>query len=515
MPKSLQVTSPAFGMPSGKRGRSVEIAAPTSTSAEQSGCNGSNPSSAQLKNNVKMPAYLDKSQANILQEFQELEWKQRFRLFDALQNPETSPYRMDKSSIVMSRNRYANVQPWDTSRIKLKQPMGGSDYVNASPVVLRTIGSGGSSVQETRYIATHGPKTGQFAHFWHMVHQQVEGDTGVVVMLTQLYEQNREKCAQYFPADFEEPTIRLPREDDNSNCVDEAGHMDDVDTVTLVAFEHDSSLGCDVRVLRLNIDNQPKTILHYLYLRWPDFGKPEAADRKALVELSRRTMQAAQQSPRIVHCSAGVGRTGTWIALDHLVREVEAGRLLDYTGPERSANVDHSQTHSVHADTDTSHGRPVPPEIPTLGQSGVLDGNTPTREEHEHDKHDLIFDTVNALREQRVMMVVNEVQLQFLYEAIREAVLEKYKHTAQGARISHGTLDESIDARRPKIRRVVTGETDGDVSEAETEIMIDTTGPRSDETDDSSPHGHAGKTAAGDPYSAVSDEVVKKGMKEL
>lgn len=469
---------------------------------------------AQLQPHVKMPAYLDKSPADILQTFQELEWRQRFRLFDAMQNPETSPYKIDKSPIVMSRNRYANVQPWDASRIKLRRPMGGSDYVNASPVVLKTHSTSGNKVEQTRYIATHGPKTGQFAHFWHMVHQEVQGDVGVIIMLTQLFEQNREKCAQYFPADLDEPVIVLPADDEDSESLKDARQADRADTVTLVALEHDPSLGCDVRTLHLNIDKQPKTILHYQYLRWPDFGKPEAADRKALIELSRRTMREAQQSPRIVHCSAGVGRTGTWIALDHLIREVEAGRLLEYTGPERDTKDEHNNTLNRHTGTGVMPGRPVPPEISTLSRSALLDAYTPTHEDHARDEDDLIFHTVNTLREQRVMMVVNEVQLQFLYEAVREAVLDKYKHTAQGARISHGATAETTDARRPKIRRVVTGETDGGVSEAETEIMIDPQ-PTSEDGDSVSSHGRAVKMAVKDPYSAVSDEAVKRGMTEL
>lgn len=122
--------------------------------------------------------------------------------------------------MVVSRNRYGNVQPWDQSRVKLATPIAGSDYVNASPIVLKsrtsltrggTIDKGDTTAyNETKYIATQGPKEGQFVQFWHMVMQETAGDVGVIVMLTQCYEANKEKCAQYFPVDAENPSIYLP-----------------------------------------------------------------------------------------------------------------------------------------------------------------------------------------------------------------------------------------------------------------------------------------------------------------
>lgn len=167
---------------------------------------------------VKIPSYLDKSKGEISQAFQDLEWKQRFRLFHALENPNTSPFRVDRSEIVINRNRYGNVQPWDNCRVKLETPLDGSDYVNASPITLRSraitkrqnsTDSISESSQESRYIATQGPKDVSTTHFWHMVMQQTIGDTGVVIMLTQCYESSREKCSQYYPLSLDNPTILL------------------------------------------------------------------------------------------------------------------------------------------------------------------------------------------------------------------------------------------------------------------------------------------------------------------
>jgi protein-tyrosine phosphatase len=176
---------------------------------------------------VKVPAYLNQRKPQIQKRFQDLEWHQRFRLQHAYAHPETSPFRMDKSDAVINRNRYGNVQPWDPSRVKLRIPIGGSDYINASPILLKSQASTPSTrpdstpsstpdnssssikLSEMKYIATQGPKDDQFVHFWHMVMQETVGPVGVIVMLTRCYEGIKEKCSQYFPKDLENPVLLL------------------------------------------------------------------------------------------------------------------------------------------------------------------------------------------------------------------------------------------------------------------------------------------------------------------
>jgi protein-tyrosine phosphatase len=106
-------------------------------------------------------------------------------------------------------------------------PIGGSDYINASPISLKIHASTPSTrsdstpasmpdnysaaikLAEMKYIATQGPKDDQFAHFWNMVMQETVGPVGVIVMLTQCYEGIREKCSQYFPHNLESPVLVL------------------------------------------------------------------------------------------------------------------------------------------------------------------------------------------------------------------------------------------------------------------------------------------------------------------
>jgi protein-tyrosine phosphatase len=235
------------------------------------------------------------------------------------------------------------------------------------------------------------------SHFWHMVYHETK-DIAVVVMLTQTSESGREKCSQYFPTDLENPTMEVCLESTNPSMTD--GSEDSVNDclvgrITLVESEYDPLCRSEVRRFELTMGGEPKTVQHYLFSGWADYAKPEGEDRKALLHLIKQTAsKTSAENPRIVHCSAGVGRTGTFIALDHLLRELDSGKLL--------------QTHA--------------------------------------DDADPIFETVNQLREQRMMMVFNELQLHFIYEVLAEQARD---------RLEPQTADADGSApRSPKITRL-------------------------------------------------------------
>lgn len=432
--------------------------------------------------------------------FQELEWRQRFRLQHALNNPESSPFRIERSPMVFSRNRYGNVQPWDQSRIRLKVPIGGSDYVNASPISLKSrlpLSNVQSTTSlnyqnisaninrlESKYIATQGPKDGQFSHFWHMVMQETVGEVGVIVMLTQCWEGNKEKCGQYFPASLDMPTLNLepseesdqpsnlngdpfldsdpmspdadsdPAEDPGSdrNTPESRGVADRQGVVTLLELYNDTKSRSEVRRLRLQIGEDTKTVWHYLFNGWPDFAKPEGEDRRALLELTKQSALKAgdtSQNPRFVHCSAGVGRTGTFIALDFLLGELAHGNLEVMPSSSRpSSSGQHTQSSQDESDAGS-----------TNGSFGIGKESTPEA------KEDLIFETVNTLREQRMMMVMNDVQFSFLYEVLREAYVEMYspvRTRVVGSGVGDftdadddngGTADANMGQPSPKVAR--------------------------------------------------------------
>jgi len=192
---------------------------------------------------------------------------------------------------------------------------------------------------------------------WHET-----GDPAVVVMLTQTHEAGKEKCFQYFPADMENPNLNINEQDEFGDNF--------LGSLTLRNITQDAETRSVLREMKLETaDGQTKTVFHYLFARWPDFGAPEHEDKDALLSLiniSDRT-NTAPGSPRIVHCSAGVGRSGTFIALDWLLTELEEGSL---------------------------------DQVP--------------------DDLDPIVNLVDELRRQRMYMVQAEPQFWFLYEVLKE-----------------------------------------------------------------------------------------------
>ncbi|KAK4198798.1 protein-tyrosine phosphatase-like protein [Triangularia verruculosa] len=181
---------------------------------------------------------------------------------------------------------------------------------------------------------------------------------------------------------------------------------------------------------------EEKVLWHFLYKKWPDFGVPLLEDLDsffALMQLSREK-NAGPHNPRIVHCSAGVGRSGTFIALEHLMRELDAGVLENYDEMIAAMKSRRgSQIQTPINTTITREGgewdRDQEGSLPGVvgdeagGRGGVLMYG-----------EDLIFETVNQLREQRKMMVQAEGQYLFIYEVLRKLWGERYGWDKVGVR---------------------------------------------------------------------------------
>lgn len=322
--------------------------------------NGSDPPSQ----STPLPPFLSLTRQQIQQKFIDLEWEQRNRLLLGRQGSPSERFALLSGDDYASRNRYANVEVFTNNRIRLKLPEGceANDYINASPIRLQDSVSGA----ERYFIATQGPKEGIFGHVWRMVWEEC-GDVVVIVMLTQTHESGREKCFQYFPRDMEDPVLAVNE--------DEELEDDFKAVLTLKSVTEDKSTQSTVREMELRKeDGGTKTVWHLLFEGWPDFSIPEDEARDALVRLIHLSEEknSVKTSPRIVHCSAGVGRSGTFIALDHLIKELAAG------------NMD------------------VVPE-----------------------EKDPIAEVVDELRQQRMMMVQSDSQYYFLYDLVRQLWKER------------------------------------------------------------------------------------------
>ncbi|XP_046742169.1 tyrosine-protein phosphatase non-receptor type 7-like isoform X1 [Diprion similis] len=180
------------------------------------------------------------------------------------------------------KNRYCSVLPNPQSRVVLP----GSDdplasYINANYIR-------GYDGEDTRYIATQGPLSHTISDFWRMVWSE---RVSTIVMMTRLYEATKTKCDPYFP-------------------LEKNGRMQ-AGTYTVVVNSVESKDGYMVRELELGYEGERRHVQHYWYDTWPDHAVPQAAG--ALVGLAAEVNSLP--GPVVVHCSAGIGRTGCFIAI--------------------------------------------------------------------------------------------------------------------------------------------------------------------------------------------------------
>lgn len=199
------------------------------------------------------------------------------------------PCKVAKLPENKNRNRYRDVSPFDHSRICLQ--LGTNDYINASLI----------TVEEAKrnYILTQGPLPNTCGNFWEMVWEQ---RTRGVVMLNRVIEKGSIKCAQYWPQREEKDAIF---EDTNFK---------------LTFISEDIKSYYTVRQLELeNLSTQEtREILHFHYTTWPDFGVPEspASFLNFLFKVRESGCLNSDQGPVVVHCSAGIGRSGTFCLVD-------------------------------------------------------------------------------------------------------------------------------------------------------------------------------------------------------
>lgn len=164
---------------------------------------------------------------------------------------------------------------------------------------------------------------------------------------------------------------------------------------------------------------EERIVWHFLYKKWPDFGVPALTDLDSFFTLMRlsREKNAGPHNPRVVHCSAGVGRSGTFIALDHLIRELDAGVLEHYDERLATATPSPASANPKAGSRDSLSGGE--------GSRGSRNAS-PATTAREEEGEDLIFSVVNQLREQRGSMVQAEVQYLFIYQVMRKLWQDKY-----------------------------------------------------------------------------------------
>lgn len=202
------------------------------------------------------------------------------------------------------KNRYNNVLPYDSSRVKLSVVHGSpnEDYINANYMP--------GYLSRKEYIAAQGPLPVTVNEFWRMVWEK---NVQTLVMLTRCNEQGRVKCEQYWGPD-------------TKHCGDII-----VTTTSEIPLEDWTIRDFDIKNVKTT---EVRSVRHFHFTAWPDHGVPETTELLiSFRHLVREHMnQYSRNSPTVVHCSAGVGRTGTFIAIDRLIFQIERENIVDVYG---------------------------------------------------------------------------------------------------------------------------------------------------------------------------------------
>ncbi|XP_041693594.1 tyrosine-protein phosphatase non-receptor type 9 [Coregonus clupeaformis] len=212
------------------------------------------------------------------------------------------------------RNRYGDVLCLDQTRVRLVARRNErSDYINASFM--------DGYKQKNAYIGTQGPLEKTYGDFWRMVWEQ---NVLVIVMTTRTDEGGRKKCGQYWPLEEGGQEVY--------------GHM------AVVNQRVDNHSHYNQTTLELhNMENcEQRRVTHFQYLSWPDYGVPTSAvtlidflgavkrqQRQAVKAMGPQWSGHPLGPPMVVHCSAGIGRTGTFCALDICLSQLQDVGMLN------------------------------------------------------------------------------------------------------------------------------------------------------------------------------------------
>lgn len=197
------------------------------------------------------------------------------------------------------KNRWTNVLPPDETRVELtpSPSVTGSDYVNANyvSICLNPDDDDDDLLVDSEYISTQGPLPNTVCDFWRMVWEQ---NSRIIVMLTKEIESGRVKCVKYWP--------------DKDMLYD---------GIKVVCDDIDSSIK-ELIVRKFTITNEmtkeQRKVVHYQYKEWPDHGLP--ASTKVFLKMVKAAVRQDGDGPIIVHCSAGIGRSGTFCAVHSIVK---------------------------------------------------------------------------------------------------------------------------------------------------------------------------------------------------
>ncbi|XP_014403411.1 PREDICTED: tyrosine-protein phosphatase non-receptor type 4 isoform X7 [Myotis brandtii] len=197
----------------------------------------------------------------------------------------------------ISKNRYRDISPYDATRVILK---GNEDYINANYINMEIP----SSSIINQYIACQGPLPHTCTDFWQMTWEQ---GSSMVVMLTTQVERGRVKCHQYWP----EPTGSS-----SYGCYQVTCHSEEGNTAYIFR-----------KMTLFNQEkNESRQLTQIQYTAWPDHGVPDDSSDFLDFVCHVRNKRAGKEEPVVVHCSAGIGRTGVLITMETAMCLIECNQ---------------------------------------------------------------------------------------------------------------------------------------------------------------------------------------------
>ncbi|KAL5486539.1 hypothetical protein EMCRGX_G019033 [Ephydatia muelleri] len=236
--------------------------------------------------------------------------------YRSLESTTKRPSTVALSSENKSLNRFANIVPYDENLIQLSPMEGQQDcqrsYINASYIAVSTWVDGVSSYQgysePKKFIATQGPLPSTVVDLWRLVWQE---GVSTIVMVTNIKEDGKVKCQQYWA---------------------ESGHQKHGPFSVAITEQKDFA-DYVIRVFDVTLSGSAaRKVTQFHFTGWPDHGVPEYATSLLAFHRKVKSQHDGSKGPILVHCSAGVGRTGTLIAIDTVLEQIEKEGLVDIAG---------------------------------------------------------------------------------------------------------------------------------------------------------------------------------------
>eukprot|EP00055_Hartaetosiga_balthica_P011646 m.53702 g.53702 ORF g.53702 m.53702 type:complete len:579 (-) comp7680_c0_seq1:432-2168(-) len=227
--------------------------------------------------------------------------------FNSIPQHLTSKSQLPAAVVTKALNRYTNILPNPRTRVRIEdhyEPKSAiSMYINANFIP-------GFDLEPRSYIAAMGPLDNTIEAFWRMTWMV---NSPAIIMTTPMAEKGMVKCARYWP------TVRYNAE---KKCGDKKWG-----DFRVAVLKGQKRKGYIITHLRLTKGKDVRFLRHYWFTDWPDHGVPRSAMNVIdMLADARRYIEKESKAtgPMIVHCSAGIGRTGTFIAIDHCIRQLEA-----------------------------------------------------------------------------------------------------------------------------------------------------------------------------------------------